>query len=96
MNSFSKRLRELRIEKNLTQEELATLFGLQKSTISQYELSKRQADDDLKRKLAEFFNVSIDYLMGVTDVKESADKILKDSESLAFHRTDDFYKDLPP
>ena len=50
MPSFGERLRQLRIEKNLTQEELANYFGLHKTRISQYELNKRQADDEMKKK----------------------------------------------
>lgn len=69
MPSFGQRLRELRTENNLTQEELAKHFGLHKTRISQYELDKRQADDDMKKKFAIYFNVSLDWLMGLTDVR---------------------------
>ncbi len=79
MASFGDRLRELRLERNLTQEELAANFGLHKTRISQYELNKRQADDEMKKKIAQFFNVSLDWLMGLTDIRnyvENSDTII--------------------
>ena len=98
MKSFGERLRELRLEKELTQDEVASHFGLHKTRISQYELNKRQAVDDMKKKLAQFFNVSLDYLMGISDIKESADEILTqkefDATTIALHSDYD-YDELP-
>lgn len=95
MQSFGDRLRNLRLEKNMTQEEVASYFGLHKTRISQYELNKRQADDDMKKKLAEFFNVSLDYLLGKTDIRESADDILRGKEpTIALHSYYE-YDELP-
>lgn len=67
---FGNILRQLRIEKGLSQEELASHINISKSTIGMYEQGNRipKADATLK-KLAEFFNVSIDYLMGFSDVR---------------------------
>lgn len=91
MPSFGERLRELRTEKNLTQEELAKHFGLHKTRISQYELNKRQADDEMKKKLAKYFNVSLDWLMGLTDVRNyTEDK----ANTIALHSDTD-YDNLP-
>lgn len=68
---FGITLRNLRNSKNLSQEELAEIIGVSKSTIGMYEQGKRipKADATLK-KLAEFFSVSIDYLMGLSPNKE--------------------------
>lgn len=91
MPSFGERLRELRIEKNLTQEELASYFGLHKTRISQYELNKRQADDEMKKRFAKYFNVSLDWLMGLTNTRNHCE----DSEiTIALH-SDTEYDDLP-
>lgn len=96
MNTFGERLRQLRLDKELTQEELANKFGLHKTRISQYELNKRQADDELKKKFAEYFNVSVDYLIGKTDIKESAEELLKDQRStLALHNNNGIDDELP-
>lgn len=91
MPSFGERLRELRIEKDLTQEELANYFGLHKTRISQYELNKRQADDEMKKKFAKYFNVSLDWLMGLTDIRNYTED---SSITIALHSDKD-YDDLP-
>lgn len=91
MNTFGDRLRQLRINK-----ELANQFGLHKTRISQYELNKRQADDELKKKFAEYFDVSVDYLIGNTEIKESADKLLKyKSVTIALHNKNGIDDELP-
>ena len=64
---IGERLSDLRKDRHLTQEELGNLLGLEKSTISAYENDKREASDDIKVKLAKFFNVSLDYLLGIVD-----------------------------
>ncbi|APF22718.1 helix-turn-helix transcriptional regulator [Clostridium butyricum] len=91
MPSFGERLRQLRIEKNLTQEELANYFGLHKTRISQYELNKRQADDEMKKKLALYFNVSLDWLLGLTDIRNYTDD---PNITIALHSNTD-YDELP-
>lgn len=66
------RLRELRKEKGLTMKKLGEMVGVGESTISQYENGKRQPDFTTLDKLAEIFNVSVDYLLGRTDVPQQA------------------------
>lgn len=61
---LSERLRELRINMGLTQTEIAEKLGISRVNYNRYEKGERTPDDDLKRKLADFFNVSIDYLIG--------------------------------
>lgn len=61
---ISKRIKELRTEKNLTQKELANLLSLTPKMISFYELGQRTPPSDIILKLAEIFNVSTDYLLG--------------------------------
>lgn len=67
MPNFSNRLRLLRKQKGMKQQELGDIVGKTKNNISQYERNARQADDDTKMQFAKFFNVSMDYLMGLTD-----------------------------
>ncbi len=62
--NVGERLRHLRIEKNLTQEEFGKIFNMTKSRISQYETSKHEIDDKTKILFADYFNISIDYLLG--------------------------------
>lgn len=61
------RLRELRKNKGLKQRELGKLLSLSGVAISLYETGKRQPDTETLRKLANFFGVSTDYLLGETD-----------------------------
>ena len=68
MATFAERLKELRKEKHLTVEQLANNIGSAKSTISRYE-NGREPKGDIIRLLTEYFNVSIDYLMGVSDIR---------------------------
>jgi transcriptional regulator with XRE-family HTH domain len=70
MATFGDRLRSLRIEKELNQEELGKIFNMTKSRISQYETSKHEADDETKKMFADYFKVSLDYLMGRTNIRE--------------------------
>jgi len=96
-----KRLRELRKEMNLTQEELANKLNLTKANISKYETGRIEPNIETINFLAKFFNVSVDYLLGRTDVrsphsdaenelteeeKELLEKIKSDPElSILFH-----------
>lgn len=88
--NFGVRLRELRKERGLTQAELAKLLSIGESTISFYESGKRQPDYETLIRLADFFNVSVDYLIGRTDNKNNSG-----IETLAAHRSDDPLNELP-
>lgn len=73
---FGKKLRKLRIEKGLTQADLAATLSLGESTISFYESNKRQPDYETLTKIADFFKVSTDYLLGRTDNELSVNNII--------------------
>lgn len=72
---FGDRLRELRKEKNISQEELANLFEVNKSTVSAWEVNKAQPNFDTLIKLANYFNVTPNYLLCFT--QDDIDKIEK-------------------
>lgn len=79
------RLKELRLEMNLTQIELAKIFNTTHSTINRYEKGIHQPDTDTLNKLADFFNVSTDYLLNRTDIRNNAERIseaIKDEKDL--------------
>ncbi|MGI6069574.1 MAG: helix-turn-helix domain-containing protein [Blautia sp.] len=61
--TFSKVLRELRLSRNVTQDELAKYLNVSRPTIAGYETKNKQPDYEKLLKLAEFFNVSVDYLI---------------------------------
>lgn len=67
-NKFAIRVKELRLENNLTQKELADNFGFNRSTISDWETRGREPSYDLLIDVANFFDVSLDYLLGRTDI----------------------------
>ena len=58
------RLRELRMEKGLTMKQVGASMGLAESTISLYETGKRQPDYETLGRFADYFGVSVDYLLG--------------------------------
>lgn len=68
MATFTERLRELRVQSNYSQQDLADKIGVTKQTISQYERGVRKPDMDTLTALCDIFNVSSDYLMGKSDV----------------------------
>lgn len=72
---FSKRLRKLRLEADLKQSELAGKIDLAPSTISMYEQGRRLADQETLKKLADYFNVTTDYLLGRSDIKRPESEI---------------------
>lgn len=64
------RLRDLREDRDLTQKELADVLGVHQTTYSSYEIGKLCLTSDVLVKLAKYYKVSIDYLVGITDVPE--------------------------
>ncbi len=79
MLKFGDRLKSLRKQKNLTQEQLAKRLWVTKSIISAYESNSRFPSLDMLVKLSYTFNVSTDYLLGVNkkqflDISELTDQ----------------------
>ena len=68
-NKFKDNLKELRLEKNLGQTELAKAVGVSKGIISLWENGLRQPNMYSLIVLAKFFNISIDELVGFNDIK---------------------------
>ena len=61
------KLRELRKERGISQLKLAMDLGMNQNSISRYETGERQADYETLIAFADYFKVSIDYLLGRTD-----------------------------
>ena len=76
MTTFGKRFKQLRIEKGLTQENLAVKFYTRKCSISKYENDIQAPDIDTIKQYALFFDCSIDYLLGSTDIRNHNINIL--------------------
>lgn len=74
--SLGKRLKIERIRKGVTTREVSKKFNLGKSTISNYENDYRKPDAEMIRKLAEYYGVTADYLLGLTEHRNV--KVLKE------------------
>lgn len=73
------RVKKLRTEKGIYQQQLADILSVSKSTVAMWETDKREPDSEMLINLANFFNCSIDYLLGRTDerVEDNSPKCLK-------------------
>jgi transcriptional regulator with XRE-family HTH domain len=67
MSTFGKRMKELRQRKDVTLDKLAYDVNSTKATLSRYENNRRTPDIDFIYKIADYFNVTTDYLLGRTD-----------------------------
>lgn len=72
------RLKSLREEKGLYQLDIAKFLGVSITAITYYENEKRDMSPDTIIKLSNYFNVSTDYLLGKTDIRNYNDKDEKD------------------
>ena len=77
------RLRELRLERGLLQSDIAKIVGKKDRIIGFYETGERDPSTETVIKLAEFFNVSTDYLLGKSDVR-NPEKVDIDDIDIAF------------
>ena len=64
------RLKELREEEGLKQEAIAKELNIKQNTYSQYETGQRQVPVEILIKLAKYYNVSVDYILELTDISE--------------------------
>ena len=92
--SFGKRVAELRKEHKISQEELSKKIQVHQNVIGRYEREEAKPSIEIASKLADIFNVSLDYLVGKTELlmdEEIANRILtiqrlpeKDKEHILF------------
>lgn len=69
MSNFASVMKRLRIERGITQEQLASLLKVSRSTIGMYETGSREPDFETCEAIADIFNVDMDYLMGRSNVE---------------------------
>ena len=67
-----KRLRDLREDRDLRQIDVANSTGIDQKTLSNYETGKTNPDSEALIKLSRFFGVSVDYLIGISDLSISS------------------------
>nr|DAX16830.1 MAG TPA: helix-turn-helix domain protein [Caudoviricetes sp.] len=68
---FSDNLRILRAEYRLTQQDIGDIVGLTAQAVSKWENNLAEPDNESLKKLAKHFNVSVDYLLGIKEEKET-------------------------
>jgi transcriptional regulator with XRE-family HTH domain len=61
---LGKKLRDLRLQQKYSQEEFAKILGINRGTYAQYEIGRRNPDYETLKKIADFYNVTTDYLLG--------------------------------
>ena len=69
MATLNLRIKQLRNERDITLDELAKILGTTKATLSRYENNLRTPNAEFIEQLASFFDVSTDYLLGKSDIK---------------------------
>ncbi|MFE4522153.1 helix-turn-helix domain-containing protein [Cytobacillus firmus] len=74
MNILGKRIRYLREKNKLSQKLFAEKIGITNSQLSRYELGERKPDPEMISQIADFFNVSADYLLGRSDFENPVGK----------------------
>ena len=93
------RIKDLRIERNLTQQDIANLLEINQSTYSKFELLKANITIEMLNKLSNFYNVSLDYLLKLTDtpdiniIKKELDKKLIGKRLKEFRKEKHLYQD---
>ena len=84
--TLGQKLKYLRVEKDLTIRELANIFQVGRSTLSGYENDKSNPDYEMLSKLADYYGVSVDWLLGRTDDRQgyfmNQEKIPKELKQL--------------
>ena len=94
MVDLGNKLKKLRIEKRLTQSQVADMVGLTKSVISAYENEIRTPSYEILKKLAVIFNVSADYLLGLNNKRNIDTTGLTDKQIELLSNMIDEYKAL--
>lgn len=80
MPEFKDMLKYFRMRENLSQSELAAKLGISPSTISMYEVGKREPDFETEEKIADYFNTDLNTLRG-RDIEEEHPPYYFDNES---------------
>lgn len=65
-----RRIRDLREDNDLSQKQLAQILGMSQTGYSKYETGENDIPTQILIKLALYYNTSVDYLLGLTDIKE--------------------------
>ncbi|MBC1459321.1 helix-turn-helix domain-containing protein [Listeria newyorkensis] len=78
---FGEILVKLRKQKKLTQEELASILGVARTTYSSYEQNRRMPDSEIQNKISDYYGVSLDYLHGRSEKLKTSDNFSEQEET---------------
>lgn len=90
------RIKELRKQNGMTQASLAKVLKVSDRTVGFYETGGRDPDTDTLIKLADFFDVSVDYLLGRSDIRNFNYKLKNESPSVVLDEKHEFNEKFPP
>ena len=98
ITKFKYRLKELRKEYKMTQNELANKLGLVRTAIANYETGRTNPDSETLSMIANIFNTTTDYLLGRTDIKKPIYNSIDESKKVASHvdKISDEIRNLSP
>jgi transcriptional regulator with XRE-family HTH domain len=88
MATLGQRLKELRLEKHMTQAEIGKYLNVSNVSVSGYENDTREPDSAALIKLADLYGVSLDYMHGRTDDRHGDDDDLTDNQKLIAYSID--------
>ncbi len=94
MEKYRCRLRDLREDRDLRQTDVSKVTGIDQRTLSNYETGKTLPDSSALIRLANFFNVSIDYLVGRVDINVTSRNDIKKQLDSIYATLDDIKKML--
>lgn len=89
MDKFGERLKEERLRKKLTQEQLAAILEIDRTSISKYETGRQIPELNVLNLISDLFNVSLDYITGRSDernvvvIKSPPSELLQEAEGLS-------------
>jgi len=95
---FQSRLKQLREERKVSQTELAKALGVAQSTVGMWESGKNKPEYAFLNKIANYFNVSMDYLLGREDTDKKREPTQEEIKYALFNGadgiTDDMYEEV--
>ena len=84
--TFGEKIQKLRKQQGLSQEALAEKVTVTRQTISKWELDQSTPDLEFIAQLSSIFGVSADYLIGLSDIQDSAEKLVGDEDFVSLQR----------
>lgn len=95
VNDLLKNLRKLRTEKNISQQQLAAIINVSQQSVNKYENHETEPNLATLIMLADFFDTSIDYIIGRTDIRHKIEPVSDHELNEREERLFKYYRQLP-